>query len=156
MHIETERKFLVRNLEFKEEAKECLHMEQGYISRSEGKTVRVRISGAQAFLTIKGPSANGISRLEWEKEITVDDAEDLMQLCCGGTIIKDRYIIPAGNGRFFEVDEFFGDNAGLVVAEIELGEEDESFIHPAWLGKEVTGDRRYYNSELTAHPFKEW
>ena len=143
-------------MDFKKEAKKCLHMEQGYISRSEGKTVRVRISGEKAYLTIKGPSANGVSRLEWEKEIQVEDAQDLMQLCCGGTIIKDRYIIPTDNERFFEVDEFFGKNEGLVVAEIELESENESFIHPAWLGDEVTGDRRYYNSELTAHPFKEW
>ena len=127
MHTETERKFLVKDPSYKNQAVSCLLMEQGYISRSEGRTVRVRISGETAWLTIKGPSANGLSRLEWEKEIPVQDAQDLMQLCTGGKIVKDRYLVPAetdgrteeghsvGNQkeRFFEVDEFFGENDGL-------------------------------------------
>ncbi len=177
MHIETERKFLVCGEKYKLLATSCLHMEQGYICRSEGRTVRVRTSGEKAWLTIKGPSSSGLSRLEWEKEIPVEEAKDLMQLCTGGIIIKDRYIIPATttfpagagqtetkrphstdqhNGRFFEVDEFFGKNEGLTVAEIELGSEKEELVAPEWLGKEVTGDPRYYNSELTRHPFTEW
>lgn len=162
MHIETERKFLVRNGGFKAEAVAAHRMRQGYIAHENGRTVRVRISDSTGWLTIKGPSANGISRQEWEKEIPLADAEDLFALCQSGSIDKTRYIVPVfseasgGEGRFFEVDEFYGDNEGLVVAEIELGSEDESFPHPSWLGPEVTGDHRYYNSQLCLHPFKEW
>ena len=166
MHIETERKFLVKDDTFKAEATVAHRMKQGYIAHENGRTVRVRIAGDTAWLTIKGPSANGISRQEWEREIPLPDAEDLFSLCQSGSIDKTRYIVPvksdasdpAGNheGRFFEVDEFHGDNEGLVVAEIELGSENESFPRPAWLSSEVTGDRRYYNSHLCLHPFKDW
>lgn len=162
MHIETERKFLVLSDSYKALAVGSHSIRQGYIAHEKGRTVRVRISDGSGWLTIKGPSANGISRMEWEKEIPLQDAEDLFLLCHGGRIEKTRWIVPAldasgkPSGRFFEVDEFFGDNAGLTVAEIELGSEDEDFIHPDWLGEEVTGDRRYYNSALLANPFKEW
>ena len=155
MHIETERKFLVESDAFKNEAVRSYRITQGYIAHEAGRTVRVRIRGEQGFLTIKGPSSDGISRFEWEKEIPLEDARDLMTLCQGGFINKTRYIIPAGE-RYFEVDEFYGDNAPLVMAEIELGSPDEPFARPAWLGKEVTGDRRFYNSYLLAHPFREW
>lgn len=166
MHIETERKFLVNDDSFKAEAVAAHRMRQGYIAHENGRTVRVRISDNIGWLTIKGPSANGISRQEWEKEIPLADAEDLFSLCQSGSIDKVRYIVPiesatstpAGSheGRFFEVDEFHGDNEGLIVAEIELGSEDETFPRPSWLGSEVTGDRRYYNSQLCLNPYKDW
>lgn len=156
MNIETERKFLVRDDSFKAEAVRTLRIRQGYIAHEAGKTVRVRIADDRGYLTIKGPSANGISRLEWEREIPLQDAEDLMELCSDGRIDKTRFIVPASGGRKFEVDEFYGDNEGLVMAEIELGSEDEAFVRPAWLGEEVTGDRRYYNSHLLTYPFKAW
>lgn len=156
MNIETERKFLVRDDSFKAEAVRTLRIRQGYIAHEAGKTVRVRIADDRGYLTIKGPSSNGISRLEWEREIPLQDAEDLMELCSDGRIDKTRFIVPASGGRKFEVDEFYGDNEGLVMAEIELGSEDEAFVRPAWLGEEVTGDRRYYNSHLLTYPFKAW
>ena len=156
MHIETERKFLVKNDDYKGQAKVIHSMTQGYIAHDSGRTVRVRISDGQGYLTIKGPSANGISRAEWEMEIPLEDAKSLMQLCKSGIIDKSRYVVPAGNGRFFEVDEFYGDNQGLVVAEIELGAENEAFNKPEWLGEEVTGDHRYYNSSLCTMPYKDW
>lgn len=156
MNIETERKFLVRDDGFRSQAVRSIRIRQGYIAHETGKTVRVRISDDKGFLTIKGPSANGISRLEWEREISLQDAEELMVLCSGGMIDKTRFIIPAAGGRKFEVDEFYGDNEGLVMAEIELGSEDEAFDRPSWLGEEVTGDRRYYNSHLLSYPFKDW
>lgn len=156
MNIETERKFLVRDDSFRSQAVRSIRIRQGYIAHEAGKTVRVRISDDKGFLTIKGPSANGISRLEWEREISLQDAEELMVLCSGGMIDKTRFIIPAAGGRKFEVDEFYGDNEGLVMAEIELGSEDEAFDRPSWLGEEVTGDRRYYNSNLLSYPFKDW
>lgn len=157
MNIETERKFLVRGDSFKSEAVRTLRIKQGYIAHDAGRTVRVRIADDKGFLTIKGPSMNGgISRFEWEREIPLQDAEELMLLCKDGKIDKTRFIIPAANGRKFEVDEFYGDNEGLVMAEIELGSEDEAFVRPSWLGDEVTGDKRYYNSHLLTYPFKDW
>ena len=112
--------------------------------------------GDKAFLTIKGGgSASGMSRLEWEKEISAEDALQLMSLCEPGIIDKTRWLVKVGE-HTFEVDEFFGENEGLVVAEVELGSEDETFERPAWLGEEVTGDRRYYNSSLTKVPYSEW
>lgn len=156
MHIETERKFLVRDDSFKALASAFHHIRQGYIAHDNGNTVRVRLWDEQGILTIKGHSADGISRPEWEMEIPLQDALDLFPLCPGGDIDKTRYIVPAGNGRKFEVDVFHGDNEGLVMAEIELGSGDETFERPAWLGEEVTGDKRYYNSYLTIHPYKTW
>lgn len=156
MNIETERKFLVKDSSYKAGAIEAKTIKQGYIAHDGGNTVRIRISDGHGILTIKGRSVNGISRPEWEKEIPSRDAEELLELCHGGFIHKTRHIVPAGNGLFFEVDEFHGENDGLVMAEIELPEADSPFPRPAWLGEEVTGDRRYYNSYLTLHPFKEW
>ncbi len=156
IHQEIERKFLVVGEGYKTEAYNSTPIMQGYISRSPGRTVRVRIRGDKGYLTIKGGgSASGMSRLEWEKEIPVEEALQLMRLCEPGIIDKTRHLVKAGD-HVFEVDEFHGDNAGLVVAEVELGSEDEEFERPAWLGEEVTGDRRYYNSSLTKCPYCEW
>lgn len=156
LHKEIERKFLVLGEDYKTEAYNSTHIVQGYISRSPGRTVRVRVRGDKAYLTIKGGgSASGMSRLEWEREIPVDEALQLMLLCEPGIIDKTRWLVKAG-AHTFEVDEFSGDNEGLVVAEVELGSEDEEFARPSWLGKEVTGDRRYYNSSLTKCPYQEW
>ena len=156
MNIETERKFLVKDESFKAQAVEYHRIRQGYIAHDEGRTVRVRLWDDQGVLTIKGPSMDGgLSRLEWEREITREEAEDLFLVCKPGTVDKTRWIIPAGN-RKFEVDEFHGENEGLVMAEIELGSADEAFEKPSWLGQEVTGDKRYYNSYLARNPFKTW
>lgn len=155
MHIETERKFLVRNEDYKALAVKRLIMAQGYLASDGGRTVRVRVSGDEGYLTVKGPSADGISRSEWEYVIPAQDALEMMKLC-DGIVEKTRWIVPAGSGRVFEVDEFHGDNDGLVEAEIELGSPDEDFVRPDWLGKEVTGDRRYYNSSLARLPFTKW
>ena len=155
-HIETERKFLVKDDTYKRYATESHRMTQGYICRESGRTVRVRISDGRGWLTIKGASSgNGLSRYEWEKEIPADEAERLLDLCMEGTIDKTRYIVPF-EGHSFEVDEFYGDNEGLTVAEVELENETEPFSRPEWLGKEVTGDRRDYNSMLTEHPYSQW
>ena len=154
--LNTERKFPVKNDTYKREATESHRMPQGYICRGSGRTVRVRISAGRGWLTIKGASSGkGLSRYEWEKEIPADEAERLLDLCMEGTIDKTRYIVPF-EGHSFEVDEFYGDNEGLTVAEVELENETEPFSRPEWLGKEVTGERRYYNSMLTEHPYNRW
>lgn len=155
MHVETERKFLVKDASYKDEAVKSYRIKQGYIAHDGGNTVRVRVRDNEGFLTIKGPSANGMSRAEWEIGISLADADALLRLCHGGFIDKTRHIVPCG-GLFFEVDEFHGDNEGLVMAEIELPSEDAPFAKPSWLGAEVTGDKRYYNSYLTRCPFKAW
>ena len=155
MHIETERKFLVRDDSYKLLAVKAYRIKQGYIAHDGGNTVRVRIRDGRGFLTIKGPSLDGISRYEWECEIPPQEAEELFFLCRVGAIDKTRFLVPA-SGKYFEVDEFYGDNEGLVMAELELDSPDEPFERPAWLGEEVTGDRRYYNSHLLKHPFKAW
>ena len=153
MHIETERKFLVNDLSFKQAAVRSSRIRQGYIAHDSGNTVRIRIRDNQGILTIKGPSdESGVSRQEWEKEIPLPEAEELFRLCLGGVVDKTRYIVPCPeSGRFFEVDEFHGLNEGLLLAEIELGSPEEAFPRPDWLGQEVTGDRRYYNSWLANH-----
>lgn len=156
MHIETERKFLVKDDSYKKEAVKSYRIKQGYIAHDNGNTVRLRLRDQEAFLTIKGPFLSGTSRPEWEKQISVADAESLLQLCQGGFIDKTRHIVPCGDGLAFEVDEFHGDNEGLTMAEIELPSEDSPFPHPSWLGEEVTGDKRYYNSFLTRFPYKLW
>ena len=156
MALEIERKFLVRGDGYKAAASGSVRMVQGYLSSASGRTVRVRIAGDRGFLTVKGPSdATGLSRFEWEKEITAAEAEALLQIAEPGVIDKTRWLVAAG-GHTWEVDEFHGDNSGLVVAEIELQREDEHFDKPAWLGPEVTGDRRYYNSSLTKNPYRSW
>ena len=156
MNIETERKFLVKDEGFKAQAVDNHHVRQGYIAHDDGRTVRVRLWDDKGVLTIKGPTMGaGMSRFEWERELTREEAEDLFVLCKPGMVDKTRWIIPAG-ARKFEVDEFHGENEGLVMAEIELGSEDETFERPSWLGEEVTGDKRYYNSYLARIPFKRW
>jgi adenylate cyclase len=154
--VEIERKFLVSSSAFKEEAFTQNRIKQGYLSAVPERTVRVRIKGEKGFLTIKGISnESGLSRFEWEKEIPVDEAEKLLLLCEAGVIDKTRFEIKMG-GHIFEVDEFYGENEGLVMAEIELESESETFEKPVWLGQEVTNDKRYYNSYLSNNPFKKW
>lgn len=157
MAQEIERKFLVTG-DFKPEVFHSMHVMQGYLSSSPGRTVRVRVRDDQGFLTIKGPSFDGgLSRFEWEKEIPADEAEELLALAEPVVIDKTRHLVRNTDGvHTWEVDEFHGANAGLVIAEIELGAPDEPFDRPAWLGPEVTGDRRYYNSHLSRHPFTAW
>lgn len=154
--LEIERKFLVkRGGAFKKAATSCSHIVQGYI-KSEGATVRVRIRDNKAYLTIKGrPQAGGFARYEFEHEITLDEAHHLMQLCQGGVIDKYRYLVPC-SGHTFEVDEFHGDNEGLVMAEVELGSEDETFEKPDFIGPEVTQDTRFYNKHMLRFPFSQW
>lgn len=154
--LEIERKFLVHKGDaYKRTAYASSHIRQGYIP-CEGATVRVRTRDDRAFLTIKGRSdEKGLSRYEFEKEITTDEAEHLLRLCRGGTIDKRRYLVKSGK-HTFEVDEFYGDNAGLVMAEVELGSEDEPYEKPDFVGQEVTGDRRFYNSHLLTHPYSAW
>lgn len=155
MPQEIERKFLVTG-DYKSQAYAQSHIVQGYISSARGKTVRVRIRDTKGYLTIKGAAnASGTNRYEWEKEIPLNDAEDLMQLCEPSIIDKTRYLVHSGK-HTFEVDEFYGENAGLVVAEVELSEENESFEKPDFIGQEVTGDVRYYNSQLMKRPFTTW
>ena len=208
MHTETERKFLIKSDAYKTQAVASHRIKQGYIARDNGNSVRVRIKDNIGILTIKGPSTDDISRSEWEIEIPLTDAEDLLKLCHGGIIDKTRYIVPEegtlsgtsfaslrplplpnvtsceptpspshpslgpsllhgrgwpwvpdsvlSSGKVFEVDEFYGDNEGLVMAEIELDSADQPFTKPEWLGEEVTGNRHYYNSYLSLHPFKQW
>ena len=154
--IEIERKFLVDSLDFKTEAVKSTRISQGYLNSNPARTVRIRIYGSEAFITIKGASdKTGTTRFEWEKAIAVKEAEALLELCEQGIIDKMRYEIPRGN-HIFEVDEFFGANEGLLVAEIELKDANEKFEIPEWLGKEVTGEIRYYNSQLSIHPFINW
>lgn len=152
---EIERKFLVTG-EYKHLALSANRIAQGYICHGHGHTVRVRIYGEKAFLTIKGPSYdNGLSRFEWEKEITLKDAKELMQLCTSGLVEKTRYLVRSGR-HTVEVDEFHGANEGLVLAEIELASPDEKYVKPDFLGEEVTGNPIYYNAFLSEHPFTTW
>ena len=156
MALEIERKFLVTDESYKAIAFHSDRIAQGYICREGGNSARVRVRGEKGYITIKGPSTDdGLSRYEWEKEIPASEAWELMKLCHGGIIDKTRYLIKCGK-HTFEVDEFHGDNEGLVVAEIELESSGEEFERPGFLGKEVTGEKRYYNSSLTRIPFKYW
>ena len=155
MATEIERKFLVKG-EFRSEVRNSVRIVQGYLSSDPDRIVRIRIRGESGFITVKGRcSPSGKSRYEWEKEIPFKEAEELMKLCEPEIINKTRHLIPCGN-QIYEVDEFHGNNDGLIVAEIELKKEDELIIKPYWLGKEVTGDIRYYNSSLSKKPFKNW
>lgn len=156
MAIEIERKFLVTDDSYKALAYHSDRIAQGYICREGGNSARVRVRGDKGYITIKGPSRDGgLSRYEWEKEIPVQEAWELMRLCNGATIDKTRYLVRCG-AHTFEIDEFYGDNEGLVVAEVELSDADELFEKPGFIGKEVTGEKRYYNSSLTRLPFKYW
>ncbi|PWJ42758.1 CYTH domain-containing protein [Sediminitomix flava] len=155
MNKEIERKFLVKDDSWKNLG-EAVHYKQGYLSNDPERTVRVRIAGEKGFLTVKGKSTNdGLTRLEWEKELSVEEISPLFSLCLPGIIEKNRTKIQIGS-HTFEVDEFFGQNDGLILAEVELRSESESFEIPDWLGEEVTGDKRYYNSYLAQHPFSTW
>lgn len=151
---EIERKFLVNDDSYRTLAYAYDHILQGYICSGHGHTVRVRTRGDKGYLTIKGPSADGISRFEWEKEITLDDARALFTLC-GERIEKTRYLVKNGK-HTVEIDEFHGENEGLVLAEIELGDVDEAYITPPYLGCEVTGDKHYYNAYISRHPYPTW
>lgn len=154
--IEIERKFLVNSSLFKQEAFRSTRIIQGFLNTDKERTVRIRLKGEVGFITVKGTSSsNGLSRFEWEKEITKEDAESLLKLCEPGIIDKTRFEIKVGK-HTFEVDEFYGENDGLVVAEVELGAETELFTKPNWLGEEVTGNIKYYNSQLSKQPFKHW
>jgi len=155
MAQEIERKFLVTG-PFKDAAHRATRIVQGYLSSVPERTVRVRIKGDQGFLTIKGiGNASGASRFEWEREIPVIEAEQLLALCEPGVIDKVRYLVTVDT-HTFEVDEFHGDNAGLTVAEVEVAREDEAVALPPWIGQEVTGETRYYNAMLMKHPFTRW
>lgn len=155
MAQEIERKFLVKG-EFKQMANKQTRITQGYLSSVPERTVRVRIKGDKGFITIKGiGNQSGASRYEWEKEISVEEVNELLKICEPGVIDKIRYLVKVGE-HTFEVDEFFGDNQGLTVAEVELNAEDEAFEKPNWLGDEVTGDANYYNSMLMKNPYTKW
>lgn len=154
--IEIERKFLVLSEAFKLDSVRQNIIAQGYLSSVAERTVRIRIKNKQGFITIKGKSSeNGLSRMEWEKEIALDEAQQLLSLCEKGVIEKIRYEVPVGN-HIYEVDVFEGENFGLVIAEIELQSETEEFSVPDWIGKEVTNDTRYYNAYLSNNPFSGW
>ncbi|MGI6479366.1 MAG: CYTH domain-containing protein [Salinivirgaceae bacterium] len=155
MAQEIERKFLVKG-DFKKDAVKQTRITQGYLSSVPERTVRVRVKGEKGYITIKGiGSESGASRYEWEKEIPVAEVKELLKICEPGVIDKTRYEVPMGN-FVFEVDEFYGENQGLIVAEIELKSESDKFEKPQWLGQEVTGDVKYYNSMLMKKPYTKW
>lgn len=154
--IEIERKFLVTSEQFKKEAFCASRIVQGYLNSNPERTVRIRIKEKKGFLTIKGiGNKSGLSRLEWENEIPVAEAEELLKLCEKGVIDKIRYEVKRGN-HVFEIDVFSGENDGLIIAEIELNSETELFEKPNWLGQEVTNDERYYNAYLSTNPYNNW
>ena len=156
MELEIERKFLVSG-DFELYVTKSYDIAQGFLNTDPERTVRVRLKGDRAFITVKGMSnATGTSRYEWEKEISCDEAEALLTLCEPTIIEKTRHIVPVSEGLYFEVDEFHHDNEGLVLAEIELPDEEVEFEKPEWLGEEVTGNPRYYNSMLSKEPYCKW
>ena len=153
--FEIERKFLVKG-EFRNEAGKTFRIIQGYLSSVPERTVRVRLKAERGFITVKGPgNDSGTTRYEWEKEIPLAEAEELLKICEPGIIEKTRYEVRHGN-HLFEIDVFTGDNTGLVIAEIELTSENEYVEMPEWIGKEITGERQYYNSALKDNPFSCW
>ncbi len=155
--IEIERKFLVKSDDFKKEATDSYLIKQGFLSTDPERVVRIRRVANEAFITVKGISnKEGTTRFEWEKNISIFDADNLLKICDHTVIEKTRYLIPEKSGLCFEVDEFLGKNKGLVVAEIELPNENHSFEKPNWLSKEVTGNVKYYNSMLSKNPFCNW
>ena len=154
--IEIERKFLVKSMHFLDKAVSKIKIVQGFLNTHPDRTVRIRIKGEKGFMTVKGKSNDsGTTRFEWEREIGFKDAEELLQLCEKGIIDKTRYLLPF-HDHSFEVDVFDGENKGLILAEIELSNENEMFHKPDWLGEEVTGDIKYYNSQLSQQPFNTW
>ena len=153
---EIERKYLVKNLDFIKEATSSYAIAQGYLNSTPERSVRIRKTSKGGFITVKGASSkNGMSRFEWEKPLSTQEVDALLQLCEPGTIFKERYLVPF-NGKVFEVDVFKGANKGLILAEIELQHEDEDFDSPTWLGTEITSDKCYYNSYLSKNPYGEW
>jgi len=156
MPFEIEKKFLVTGEQFKQDAEKQVRIVQGYLSTVPERTVRIRIKDDSGYLTIKGKgSESGACRYEWEKEISVTDANELLKLCEAGVIDKTRFLVKSGK-HTFEVDEFYGDNQGLIVAEVELEDEDEGFDKPQWIAEEVTGQDKYYNAMLMRNPYKNW
>jgi adenylate cyclase len=156
MAQEIERKFLVKNDDYKKQSFHQTKIVQGFLSTVPERTVRIRIKDDKGFITVKGiGNESGTSRFEWEKEISVQDAADLLKISEPGVIDKTRYNVKSGE-HTFEVDEFYGENNGLTVAEVELSSEDENFNKPSWLGEEVTGQVKYYNSMLMKNPYKNW
>jgi CYTH domain-containing protein len=154
--LEIERKYLVRSMEFKKYATAKKRIVQGFLNTHPERTVRVRISGDEAFITVKGKSSSkGLSRFEWEHRIPLDEGQALLHLCEQPLLEKYRYWVPAGP-HLFEVDEFLGANNGLMVAEVELQLEDDDVTVPAWVEQEVTGQKKYYNSQLTKNPYSTW
>lgn len=154
--IEIERKFLVTAIDFINESDVQFEIAQGYLSSHPERTVRVRIKGDKGYLTIKGKgNESGMSRLEWETEIPLDEAKKLLPLCEKGVIEKTRYLIKKG-AHTYEVDIFHGENNGLIIAEIELTDEKDNFERPTWLGEEVTASDKYYNAYLSQKPFTTW
>ncbi|MEE4242208.1 MAG: CYTH domain-containing protein [Desulfopila sp.] len=154
MALEIEKKFLLKNDSWKEGSTSEIFY-QGYLCSGSGQTVRVRIAGEKAFLTIKGKSV-GISRLEFEYPVPLADAQEMLEKLCRKPIIHKCRFFSEYEGFTWEIDEFYGDNQGLVLAEIELKSEEQAFPRPPWLGEEVSGDRRYYNAALCSYPYKEW
>jgi CYTH domain-containing protein len=152
MPLEIERKFLVSGTDWRQ--KNGIRYSQGYLNLDKERTVRVRLMEKQAFLSVKGIT-RGASRMEFEYEIPADDAEQLLKLCGGAIIQKIRYTV-IHEGTKWEIDEFFGGNKGLIIAEVELDAEDQIFEKPEWLGQEVTDNPRYFNSNLAVNPFKQW
>ncbi len=156
MPFEIEKKFLVTGEQFKQDAEKQVRIVQGYLSTVPERTVRIRIKGDTGYLTIKGiGNDSGATRYEWEKEISITDAEDLLKICEDGVIDKTRFLVKSGQ-HTFEVDEFHGENEGLIVAEVELEDEAEAFDKPQWIAEEVTGQVKYYNSMLIQNPYKNW
>lgn len=154
--IEIERKYLIKSLDFKNHYSKKNDIAQGYLSSVAERTVRVRIKGEKGFLTVKGiGNETGVSRFEWEKEIAVTEAKELLKLCEKGVIEKTRYEVISGN-HLIEIDVFHGENDGLILAEIELKNENETIMKPDWLGDEVTNDKRYYNSYISQNAYKNW
>lgn len=156
MPLEIERKFLVKNNDYKSESYNVSFIKQGFLNSNKKRVVRVRIIDSKGYITVKGLSSeDGTTRYEWEKEILIEEANSLLNLCEEGVVEKKRFFVKAGN-HIYEIDEFKNMNEGLIVAEIELNSVDESFEKKTWLGVEVTGIAKYYNSELSKHPFTKW
>ena len=156
MAQEIERKFLIHREKIDLTEVNATRIVQGFLNSDKNRTVRVRIKGKNGFLTVKGLSKNkGLSRFEWEKQISIKEAEELLGLCEPGVIEKNRYEINH-EGFVFEIDEFFGENEGLWLAELELEHENQSYSSPGWLSTEVTGDERFYNAVLSKNPYKSW
>ena len=156
MSIEIERKFLVDSFDFRKESFQKIAIKQGFLNSNKCRVVRIRIVDHIGYITVKGKSFDkGTSRFEWEKEISKPEAEKLLLLCETEPIEKNRYLIKSGN-HTIEIDEFLGNNKGLCIAEIELKDKDEVYNKPQWLGKEVTGKKKYYNTKLSKHPYTTW